>query len=72
MKIFKPLLFLKRFAPNDIYSWQLLGDLLVKIVKIVLVGCISRLQGQKIGFKYAILKSLKPQSPELLYLAYNL
>jgi len=42
-----------------------------KIVQMVLIGCISRSLGQKIGFHNATLKKsscLKLQGPELSYL----
>jgi len=46
-----------------------------KIVQTVLIGCICRSRGQKIGLQNAIFmqsSSLKLQGPELLYLVYNI
>jgi len=47
-----------------------------KIVKMVLIGCISRSWGHKIGFQNAIFKDLlvyeNLKGPELSYLVYNI
>ena len=57
-----------RKSSNDIFSWTAYGNLTklnrngpwvpTKIVQMVLIGCISRSQGQKIGFQNAIFKNL--------------
>ena len=53
-------------------EWSLGGPLPL-IVQMVLIGCISRSWGQKIGFQNAIFKKssrLKLHGPELSYLVY--
>ena len=43
-----------------------------KIVQMVLIDCISRSRGQKIGFHNAKSSCLKLQGPELSYLVYSI
>jgi len=45
-----------------------------KVLQLVLIGCISRSRGQKIGFQNAIFKSscLKLQGLKLSYLVYSI
>jgi len=53
-------------GPN--FTEMIPGWFSIKVVQKVQVHCISRSQGQRIGFQNAIFKNLLVQDPELSYL----